>query len=382
MDKETIDRLTRAYAAAPSAELAEVLINALLIHENPSEGQAFYLRAAHAFPQLKNANWDQAFGLIEEETEPPTAKLRLVGPSDESDVEVVSMDQYRAPATTFDDVVGLELVKRQIHKKIIHPFEKPSLYNRFRKKIGGGILLYGPPGCGKTLLARATAGECRATFFNVAISDILDMYLGESERKLTAVFDKARSEAPSVIFFDEIEALAGKREHARSSSLNNVISQMLTELDGFDQTNAKLLVLASTNVPWAIDPAFLRPGRFDRMFFVPPPDKEARAAILKHHLKDRPAEREIPFNAIASKAVGFSGADLENLVEMAADEAIDESIRTASDVKIGAQHFQSALEDTRATTTEWLTTARNYARYSNDGGRYNDVLAFLKRHGK
>ena len=307
-------------------------------------------------------------------------RLRVIEKPDPA--EVVNLDRYRAETTDFSDVVGLEDIKKQVSKKIILPFQKPSLFARFRKKIGGGVLLFGPPGCGKTLLARATAGEVNASFFNIEISDVLDMWMGESERKLHAIFEKARSETPSVLFFDEIEALAGKREHARSSAASNVISQLLTELDGFAQNNEGVLVLASTNTPWAVDPAFLRPGRFDRMFFVPPPDKVARAGILEHHMKKRPTTGDIDFKLLAAKTPGYSGADLANLVEMAADEAIDESIEGGQEVPISLEHFKAAIGESRSTTVEWLTTARNYARYANDGGRYNDVLDFLKKHGK
>ncbi|MEM7079027.1 MAG: ATP-binding protein [Pseudomonadota bacterium] len=392
MDDTTFAGIQQAYLAAPSAQLAEVLVQAYIDRDDLDEGVEFYRRAVQSFPQIARDEWQALFeddagndidvddgSSAADELARRRAKVRLVGPDEGA--EPVNLDMYRAQATTFADVVGLAQIKKQIHKKIILPFEKPSLYARFRKKVGGGVLLFGPPGCGKTLLARATAGECNASFFNVAISDVLDMYIGESERKLGAIFEKARSETPSVIFFDEIEALAGKREHARNSSLNNVISQMLTELDGFSQANDKLLVLASTNVPWAIDPAFLRPGRFDRMFFVPPPDKVARSAILAHHMRERPCEDDIPYDTLAAKASGYSGADLENVVEMAADEAIDESLTAGEDTLIGLRHFQAALDQSRSTTTEWLTTARNYARYANDGGRYNDVLEFLKKHG-
>ncbi|WP_086929327.1 ATP-binding protein [Agarilytica rhodophyticola] len=313
-------------------------------------------------------------------TDQKVTKLRLVEKVDMADV--TDLTRYVQATTTFADVVGLDEIKKQINKKIILPFQKPSLFQRFKKRIGGGVLLYGPPGCGKTLLARATAGECGAAFFNIEISDVLDMYIGESEQKLHAIFEKARASTPSVLFFDELEALAGKREHTRNSSSSNVISQFLTELDGFSQNNSGVLVLASTNVPWSIDPAFLRPGRFDRMFFVPPPDKTARASILQHHMKERPRDNSIDYTTLAAKCSGYSGADLANLVEMAADEAIDESIVAGSDVDIQLSHFKEALQDSRATTTEWLTTARNYARYANDGGRYDDVLAFLKKHGK
>jgi ATP-dependent 26S proteasome regulatory subunit len=307
-------------------------------------------------------------------------KLKIIEKTEMA--SVTNLVRYRQDTSDFSDVVGLEHIKKQINKKIILPFQRTSLFQKFKKKIGGGVILYGPPGCGKTLLARATAGECKASFFNIEISDVLDMYIGESEQKLHAIFEKARASTPCVLFFDEIEALAGKREHSRNSSTANVVSQFLTELDGFTQNNEGVLVLASTNVPWAVDAAFLRPGRFDRMFFVPPPDKSARKAILEHHIKGRPAETDIDFSSIAEKAIGYSGADLYNLVEMAADEAIDDSIEQGGEVTISNEHFKAAIKDARSTTTEWLTTARNYARYANEGGRYDEVLDFLKKHGK
>lgn len=307
-------------------------------------------------------------------------KLKVVEKIDFT--EITDISKYKEKVTNFSDVVGLTEIKKQINKKIILPFQKPSLFERFKKKIGGGVLLYGPPGCGKTLLARATAGECNASFYNIEVSDILDMYIGESEQKLHAIFEKARSEIPSVLFFDEFEALASKRESNRNSSYNNIVSQFLSELDGFSQNNSGVLVLASTNVPWSIDSAFLRPGRFDRMFFVPPPDKDARKGILEHHMINRPAQDNINFSMLASKCKGYSGADLFNLIEMAADEAIDESIETDKDTEINMKHFKNALAFSNSTTLEWLTTARNYARYANDGGRYNEVLKFIQKHGK
>ncbi|MEO1171052.1 MAG: ATP-binding protein [Myxococcota bacterium] len=379
MDEETLAGLEAAYRAAPSSELARLLIRGLIEHDRLDDARRIYGENE----SVRSDEWDEQLGLEGPDhsaADNDRHRLRLIdGPEPDG---VFDLDRYREKTTDFSDVVGLDAIKKQVSKKIIQPFQKPSLFARFRKKIGGGVLLYGPPGCGKTLLARATAGECQATFFNVQISDVLDMYIGESERKLNAIFDKARQEAPSVVFFDEIEALAGKREHARNASHSNVVSQMLTELDGFAQNNSQVLVLGATNVPWSLDPAFLRPGRFDRMFFVPPPDRDARAAILAHHMRERPAEAAIDFNALAAKTAGYSGADLENLVETAADEAIDESLETESDSVIRFAHLKNALGDTRSTTVEWLTTARNYARYANDGGRYDEVNAYIKRYGK
>lgn len=339
--------------------------------------QALYQELIAAHPQMEVAELSRRLKL-QHTLEP--VRLKVVEKPEPA--AVYDLVNFKRSNCSFADVVGLEDVKKQVHKKIILPFQKPSLFQRFKKKIGGGILLYGPPGCGKTLLARATAGECKATFFNIEVADVLDMYIGASEQKIQAIFAKARSETPSVIFFDEIEALAGKREHTRNSSQANTVSQFLTELDGFSQNNEGVLILGSTNVPWALDAAFLRPGRFDRMFFVPPPDKVARQGILQHHMKERPNKGDIQFDVLAAKSSGFSGADLANLVEMAADEAIEETIMNGEETAISMQHFNLALAQTKSSTTEWLTTARNYARYANDGGRYDDVLDFINKHGK
>ncbi len=283
---------------------------------------------------------------------------------------------------TFADVGGLDEVKKQIHRRIILPFQKPSLFQKFGRRAGGGVLLYGPPGCGKTLLARATAGECDAKFYNIAISDILDKWFGESERKLSAVFEQARRTAPSVLFFDELEALAGKRQYSTDSSAGRLVSQFLSAMDGFSGNNREVLILAATNVPWAVDPAFRRPGRFDRIFFVPPPDRPARESILQILLTDRPVAGDIDAAALAKASSGFSGADLRNLVETACDLAIEESLAAGTERPVNRTHLQAALKELKPTTTEWLTTARNYARYANEGGQYDEVLSFLDKHGK
>lgn len=309
-------------------------------------------------------------------------KLRVISNDDTDIIEVTRLIQPPEEKLTFADVGGLTQVKKQIRKKIITPFQKPSLFNRFKKKIGGGILLYGPPGCGKTLLARATAGECNAKFYNVAISDILDMYIGESERKLHAIFEQARANTPAVIFFDEIEALAAKRQHTREATSSKLVSQFLSELDGFSQDNEGVLILGATNVPWALDPAFRRPGRFDRVVFIAPPDQEARIDIINGLLKGRPGGESVNAESIAKKTAGFSGADLMNLIESAVDEAIEDSISSGTEVPLNKGHFKEAINFTKATTMEWLTMARNYAKYANDAGQYDDVVAFLRKYGK
>ncbi|WPO98673.1 ATP-binding protein [Pseudomonas sp. HR96] len=309
-------------------------------------------------------------------------KLRVISNDDTDESESRRLLEPSAETLTFDDIGGLDELKKTIHKKIILPYQKPGLFQRFRKRVGGGVLLYGPPGCGKTLLARATAGECKATFFNIAISDVLDMYIGESERKLHALFEQARKAAPAVMFFDEVEALGGKRSNTREATSSKLVSQFLSEMDGFTHDNHGVLILAATNVPWSVDSAFRRPGRFDRVLFVPPPDRTARASMLQLMLADRPLAPGIDLAFLAKNTPGFSGADLSELVETAADEAIEASIASGSEQPISDAHLKAALKQVRATTLEWLTTARNYARYANEGNQYDEVLAFLDQHAK
>jgi transitional endoplasmic reticulum ATPase len=359
---------------------ANEILDQLIDSNKEAIAKDLYSYWSQQHPDVKTLYWDNRLQLKTDNDQAERPRLRVIEKNDVA--EVTHLSDYKQTTVSFKDVVGLEAVKEQITKRIILPFQKPSFFQKFKKKIGGGVLLYGPPGCGKTLIARATAGQCNASFYNIQAADVLNMYIGESEQKLRAIFEKARADKPCILFFDELEALAGKREHARSSSTANIVSQFLTELDGYSQTNDGILILASTNVPWSIDPAFLRPGRFDRLFFVPPPDKVARAAILHYHMQDRPQEANIDFDLIAAKTSGYSGADLANLVDMAADEAIDESIAQGQEIAIQFNHFRDALTHSRNTTSEWLTTARNYARYANDGGRYDDVLEFLNKHGK
>ncbi len=378
---------------APSDnEDAELLIaraRTYLALERHADGLDCYRAAVAKSPALEDLGLRDRLNLKVRDFHKPDHKptqdrprLRVLSNDDTDDIETTRLLMPPEETVTFSDVGGLKGIKKQIHRRIILPFQKPSLMQRFKKRVGGGILLYGPPGCGKTLLARATAGECDARFLNVAISDILDMYTGESERKLHAIFEKARSSAPAVLFFDEVEALGGKRQYTRESHSSKLVSQFLSEMDGFAQNNSGVLILGATNVPWSIDPAFRRPGRFDRLLFVPPPDAEARKTILELHLADRPVAPKIDYKYLVKNTSGFSGADLFNLVETATDEAIEDSIDSGEESPLSDAHLRQSLREVKPTTLEWLTTARNYARYANEAGQYDEVLDFLEKHSK
>ena len=196
------------------------------------------------------------------------------------------------------------------------------------------------------------------------------------------VWRRGASSTPSVLFFDELEALAGRRQFSREANSAKMVSQFLAEMDGFAQDNQGVLILGATNAPWAVDAAFRRAGRFDRVQFIPPPDKAARESILGLLIDGRPTMKDIDLAAIAAKTSGFTGADLLQLVEEAADAAIERSLSTAAEQPIDQKDLLAALKETKPTSTEWLTSARNHARYSNESGHYDAVLEFLEKHGK
>ena len=286
-------------------------------------------------------------------------------------------EPVEAESVTFEQVGGLEAVKKAIHKTIVLPFQRPDLYERYGRRAGGGVLLYGPPGCGKTLLARATAGECGVPFLNVRMEDVLDPMYGVSERRLHDAFADARLRAPCVLFIDELDAIAFARRKQPGSAGRALVDQLLQELDAIGSDNQGMLVLAATNAPWDVDDALKRPGRFDRVVFVSPPDTPARRRILELALEDRP-QAGIDIDDLARRTALFSGADIRALVERAVDGVIDEALERGGDVPIRTAHLERALRDARATTTDWLRTARNYVEFANQGGRYDDVLAYLE----
>lgn len=281
------------------------------------------------------------------------------------------------PEISFDAVGGMEAVKEQIRVKIIYPITHADMFAAYGKKIGGGILLYGPPGCGKTYIARATAGEVNAHFISVGINDVLDMWIGNSERNLHDLFQQARRHRPCVMFFDEVDALGASRSDLRQSGGRHLVNQFLAELDGVESDNEGLLILGATNAPWHVDGAFRRPGRFDRVLFVPPPDEPAREEILNLLLKDKPVEN-IDVRKLAAKTKDFSGADLKALVDQAIEEKLHAAIRSGRPSPLTTRDLLAAMKPIRPTTTEWFATARNHALYANQGGTYDDVLTYLK----
>lgn len=341
----------------------------LHVSERLEEGNNFY-----------NADYDVS-EYVNENNESKTGELKdnLIRLSIVQGGRVERLDSDTVSVVDFSDVGGLDELKRIIEMKIVKPFLNRGLFDKFNKKVGGGILLFGPPGCGKTFIARATAGECNARFIPVHITDVLDPFLGVSARNIKDIFSSARAKKPCILFFDEVDTIGYNRSKLSSEHMRPIVDQMLSEIEGIDTSTDKMLIIGATNMPWDVDAAFKRPGRFDKTVFVPPPDLKARAQIFKLKLKDKPVEN-LDYDRLAQLTELYSGADIENVVEVATETVINEILMTDIERKLMMEDLIAAINNTHPSTIEWLRTIRNYVKYANQAGLYDDVEKYISAH--
>jgi len=275
--------------------------------------------------------------------------------------------QVEVPNVTWDDIGGLEKVKEELRELVQYPVEFPEYFQKFGMNPSKGVLFYGPPGCGKTLLAKAIANECQANFISIKGPELLTMWFGESEANVRDLFDKARSAAPCVLFFDELDSIARSRGSSvgdAGGAGDRVINQILTEMDGVG-AKKNVFIIGATNRPDIIDPAILRPGRLDQLIYIPLPDDGSRLSILKSCLRKSPLADDLDLHFIAKKTPGFSGADLTEICQRACKLAIHESIeadrqRTLAGLppgddpvpKLTRSHFEQAMATARRSVSD------------------------------
>ncbi|HIH19417.1 TPA: tetratricopeptide repeat protein [Candidatus Micrarchaeota archaeon] len=347
-----------------------------VIKLNPNFSEAYHIRGL-AYDYLNQldkaiADYDKAIELNPQFTEAVNhreiAKGKLSGGGGSGTMAVGEAAQNQGinaaklltkPAMKFTEVAGMKKMKEEINESIVYPLIKPDLARTYGKLAGGGIMLYGPPGCGKTFIMKAAAGECNSAFINAKISDILDMYVGNTEKNLHNIFETARKNPPCIVFFDEVEALGGRREDMQQSTqyMKIAVNQMLFEMDGVESNNENVLVVGATNAPWDVDPALRRSGRFGKSIFIPEPDTTSRADILKLHVKKVPAVHGITYYRISLATIGYASADLKSIVEEAAAIPWRDAFKTGKQRAVTSEDFITAIKKKKSSLPPWYAQA-------------------------
>jgi len=384
-----IERLVEAQVGPEALQHCKVLLQ-----DEPDSGIVLALAAQAA--QLagderlaaKYKNLSESLGRQRAETllsgipDPGPAETRPNSRDSEDDdrePEESSPFEIERPKINLSDVVGMTAVKRSIDMNFLAPLRRPELSKQFGVEARGGLMMFGPPGCGKTHIARALAGELGAKFLPVRIDMVLGPYIGQSERAFHELMQFARRNAPCVVFFDELDGLGHKRSNLGMSATRTLSSQILAELDGAQFDNQGLFFLGATNHPWDVDSAFKRPGRFDRSLLVLPPDKVARRGVLQQAVAGKPITG-VDLDKIAETTEGYSAADLVMVVRTAAATAFHSAMESSADqTAITGKHFQNALKEVRPSTRAWFETARNFAIYANQDGSLDELVAYLKQ---
>ena len=298
---------------------------------------------------------------------------------DDISAKVKDLILVEKPKIKFKDIAGLENVKERIKEVIVYPFEHPEEYEYYKVSRGGGILLYGPPGCGKTMMAAAAAAECNAVFISLKISDIKDKYVGESEKKIKEIFNLAREHERAIIFFDEIDVIASNRSDSTEGHEKSLVNELLAQMDGVDTKSSNhYLLLAATNIPWAIDTALRRPGRFDKSIFIPQPGLLARKKLFEIYLKNRPVSKNVKIEELASITRGYASSEISFMCEEAARIPLKEALNCRKRREISMNDLKKVISETQTIMVSWYSKALKEVKKSGE----EEAFAELIRAGK
>lgn len=344
---------------AASEKLIEAA-ESLLLAAKKSEGPLKRVRFLNAMALIEKAE------KLSKKSEEFTKNLEVIDKKNYDEamkiLEEIGIINIKIPSVTFNDVAGLEEVKEEIRKKVIYPLKHPKLAEKYGIRAGGGILLYGPPGTGKTHIARAIANEVKAVFIPINPSSLVSQWFGEFEKNISKIFKAARLCAPSIIFIDEIDAIAPKRRSTSSSVMKRAVPTLLAEMDGITSEKEKpLLIVAATNDPWDIDEAIMRPGRFDEKIYIPPPDLKAREKIFQLNLEGKKCSKEINYQVLAELTEGYSGADIVYICRKASEKVFKEAVENGIEREMTMEDLMEAIKQVKPSITKELL--KKYEEY-------------------
>jgi SpoVK/Ycf46/Vps4 family AAA+-type ATPase len=291
------------------------------------------------------------------------------------------LGEVEEPRTTLADVAGMPAIKRWLSTAFLSSLRDPQMRRLFGRSLRGGLLMYGPPGCGKTFLARALAGELEAGFLGIDLAHVVDMWLGYSRRSIHEIFETARAAAPCLLYLDQLDAIGPRRAGRRHSIGRGVVDQLVAELYSASEEHEGVFVVAATEHPWDVDSLLRQPGRLDHRLLVLPPDLQAREAIIRSVLAGRPLAEDLDLAGLAARTDRYSAADLAQLCESAAAAALEASIVSNSSRPIAMADFTRGLHELRPSTPPWFELARDYARFAAEPGSYDDLVSYLRTRG-
>jgi SpoVK/Ycf46/Vps4 family AAA+-type ATPase len=386
VDPELLSGLRAAVEAVPDNQALRLHVAALLLEAGrPAESLEHSSAVLALVPGHR-----QAVDLVDRATTalPDTPFPIPAGPTPQAEPQHrgASVDQWvlgevEEPRVTLADVGGMPAIKRWLSTAFLSSLRDPQMRRLFGRSLRGGLLMYGPPGCGKTFLARALAGELGASILRIDLAHVVDMWLGYSRRSVHEIFETARASAPCLLYLDQLDAIGPRRAGRRHSIGRGVVDQLVAELYSASEEHEGVFVVAATEHPWDVDALLRRPGRLDHRLLVLPPDTEAREAIIRVALRGRPVAEDLDVGGLAARTDKFSAADLAQLCESAAAAVLEASMVAAASRPISMSDFTRGLHRIRPSTPPWFELARDYARFAAEPGSYDDLVSYLRTHG-